>query len=75
MTQENTRFKQENFAVERDGDGYVVYLKIRFSFSFYHMLMSALHKTAYKKKEDYDLTSLLILGFVHTYLEEAKKER
>jgi hypothetical protein len=75
MTQENTRFNQENIAVERDGEDYIVYLKIRFSFEFYHMLMGVLHKTALRKKKDYDLTSLLIMNCVHTYLEEGKKRK
>jgi hypothetical protein len=75
MTQENERFEQQSIAVERDGENYIVHLKIRFSFEFYHLIMGALHKTALRKKKDYDLTRLLIMNFVRSYLEEAENRK
>lgn len=69
------KFEQLNIATEREGEDYIVHLKIKFSFEFFHYIMIALHKTALREKKDFDLTRLLVGNLVHNYLEETKEKK
>lgn len=54
-------------STERDGEDYIVYLKIKLDFNLYHYLMKTVHSWAYERKVEFDLTKLLLSEWVKEY--------